>query len=145
MKFCPIHASPLTDNTRHAISLQQCSACAGIWLPAATVAKALGAVVKPAALQRAGHATTLRCPDDGAQLAALHHHGVEIDLCTACGGVWLDQGELERILQQRKGYGLADAAADVAANAVDVIDVAELSSDAVSAVFEVLGELLSGL
>jgi Zn-finger nucleic acid-binding protein len=27
-------------------------------------------------------------------------HGIEIDLCPACRGVWLDKGELEQVLER---------------------------------------------
>jgi hypothetical protein len=37
------------------------------------------------------------CPADGATLAKDIAHGVIIDRCPNCGGVWLDAGEMERI------------------------------------------------
>lgn len=38
------------------------------------------------------------CPACGASLVASGAaHGVEIDACTGCGGIWLDVGELERL------------------------------------------------
>jgi Zn-finger nucleic acid-binding protein len=37
------------------------------------------------------------CPDCHEPLAIFELHGVEIDRCLACGGTWLDAGELERI------------------------------------------------
>ena len=39
----------------------------------------------------------MRCPKDGAQLASIDHHGVTIEECPTCHGVWLDQGELEMV------------------------------------------------
>ncbi len=31
-------------------------------------------------------------------LNTIHHNDVEIDVCPNCGGVWLDRGELEALL-----------------------------------------------
>ena len=39
----------------------------------------------------------MRCPKCGGQLEAIMFKGVEIDHCTSCGGVWLDEGELEKL------------------------------------------------
>jgi len=37
------------------------------------------------------------CPVDGAMLQKTVAHGVIVDCCPACRGVWLDAGELERV------------------------------------------------
>lgn len=39
----------------------------------------------------------MKCPKCGADLKETDHHHVKIDVCTDCGGVWLDAGELEMI------------------------------------------------
>lgn len=39
----------------------------------------------------------MKCPTCGGQLEALMFKGVEIDRCLSCGGVWLDEGELEKL------------------------------------------------
>ena len=45
--------------------------------------------------ERASH--RMRCPRCGGQLAERSHHHVTIDVCTECGGTWLDKGELEML------------------------------------------------
>jgi Zn-finger nucleic acid-binding protein len=40
----------------------------------------------------------MRCPVCDATLRAVHKHNVEIDICPDCKGVWLDRGELEKII-----------------------------------------------
>lgn len=40
------------------------------------------------------------CPNDGSELRISDRHGVEIDYCPKCRGVWLDRGELDRILDR---------------------------------------------
>jgi Zn-finger nucleic acid-binding protein len=46
----------------------------------------------------------MRCPVDGTTLGLTERAGVEIDYCPDCRGVWLDRGELERIIE-RSGTG----------------------------------------
>jgi uncharacterized protein len=38
------------------------------------------------------------CPADGAVLVMADKSGVEIDYCPTCRGVWLDRGELDKIV-----------------------------------------------
>ncbi|MBT9447720.1 MAG: zf-TFIIB domain-containing protein [Hyphomonadaceae bacterium] len=40
----------------------------------------------------------LTCPNDNAPMQPVRREGVEIDICTQCRGVWLDRGELEKLL-----------------------------------------------
>lgn len=49
----------------------------------------------------------MRCPVDGTTLALAERAGVEIDYCPQCRGVWLDRGELDRIIENsaRGRYG----------------------------------------
>lgn len=42
----------------------------------------------------------LPCPVCRSELAPTERVGVEIDICPTCRGVWLDRGELEKILQR---------------------------------------------
>lgn len=40
------------------------------------------------------------CPVDGTKLVMSERQGVEIDYCPDCRGVWLDRGELDKILER---------------------------------------------
>lgn len=42
----------------------------------------------------------MNCPTDGTTLLMSERHGVEIDYCPQCRGVWLDRGELDKILER---------------------------------------------
>jgi Zn-finger nucleic acid-binding protein len=42
----------------------------------------------------------MQCPIDGAELAIAERAGVEIDYCPKCRGVWLDRGELDKIIDR---------------------------------------------
>lgn len=40
------------------------------------------------------------CPVDGERLAISSRGRIEIDYCPACRGVWLDRGELDKIIEE---------------------------------------------
>jgi hypothetical protein len=42
----------------------------------------------------------MQCPVDGTQLVMTDRAGVEIDYCPQCRGVWLDRGELDKIIER---------------------------------------------
>lgn len=42
----------------------------------------------------------MQCPSDGTVLVMSERSGVEIDYCPTCRGVWLDRGELDKILER---------------------------------------------
>jgi Zn-finger nucleic acid-binding protein len=54
--------------------------------------------VVPAYPQQGGGA--LKCPSCDVDLAMSDRQGVEIDYCPKCRGVWLDRGELDKILER---------------------------------------------
>jgi uncharacterized protein len=39
----------------------------------------------------------MKCPKDGYDLVSSQSHGVTIETCPHCGGMWLDAGELEAL------------------------------------------------
>jgi Zn-finger nucleic acid-binding protein len=42
----------------------------------------------------------MQCPVDGTTLAMTDRQGVEIDYCPQCRGVWLDRGELDKLIER---------------------------------------------
>ncbi|MBK1671280.1 hypothetical protein CKO28_25090 [Rhodovibrio sodomensis] len=42
----------------------------------------------------------MKCPIDGETLQIAKRKGVEIDYCPTCRGVWLDRGELDKIIER---------------------------------------------
>ena len=51
----------------------------------------------------------MRCPNDGSRLVEVERAGVLIDACPDCRGIWLDRGELDKILvKERQLAGGAD-------------------------------------
>lgn len=46
----------------------------------------------------------MNCPVDGAELVMSERQGVEIDYCPTCRGVWLDRGELDKIIDRNASH-----------------------------------------
>lgn len=98
------------DDAGHA-----CGACAGTWLP--------GVFVEGLAMRRQlrladfyGTLTECRvrgralpCPSGCGSLTCARIHGVEVDWCHACRGVWFNQGELAQVLERHPIRELAPA------------------------------------
>jgi Zn-finger nucleic acid-binding protein len=42
----------------------------------------------------------MKCPKDGYDLISSEYHGVQIETCPHCGGMWLDAGELEAVAHE---------------------------------------------
>lgn len=42
----------------------------------------------------------MNCPKCPTQLLIADKHGVEIDYCPNCRGIWLDRGELDKIIER---------------------------------------------
>ena len=52
----------------------------------------------------------MKCPNDQATLVMSERAGVEIDYCPDCRGVWLDRGELDKILERAEAEASRSAA-----------------------------------
>jgi Zn-finger nucleic acid-binding protein len=44
----------------------------------------------------------MNCPIDGTRLEMSERSGIEIDYCPSCRGVWLDRGELDKIIERNE-------------------------------------------
>jgi Zn-finger nucleic acid-binding protein len=49
----------------------------------------------------------MKCPIDNTDLVMTDRQGVEIDYCPTCRGVWLDRGELDKIIDRSASSGPA--------------------------------------
>jgi Zn-finger nucleic acid-binding protein len=51
----------------------------------------------------------MKCPSCNADLLLSERQGIEIDYCPSCRGVWLDRGELDKIIERSaslsRGHG----------------------------------------
>lgn len=46
----------------------------------------------------------MKCPIDAADLQMTDRQGIEIDYCPTCRGVWLDRGELDKIIERSASF-----------------------------------------
>ena len=51
----------------------------------------------------------LMCPNDNAAMQTLERGAVQFDMCPTCRGVWLDRGELEKLMESAAQDGRASA------------------------------------
>ena len=53
----------------------------------------------------------MHCPNEQTTLQMMDRQGVEIDYCPQCRGVWLDRGELDKLIDRatRRCPGIACA------------------------------------
>ena len=54
----------------------------------------------------------MQCPTDGATLVMSERSGIEIDYCPDCRGIWLDRGELDKLIDRSYGEPMPQAPAD---------------------------------
>lgn len=50
----------------------------------------------------------MKCPSCSAELKMAERQGIEIDYCPECRGVWLDRGELDKIIERSMGLSSGD-------------------------------------
>lgn len=49
----------------------------------------------------------MKCPIDNRDLLMMDRQGIEIDYCPDCRGVWLDRGELDKLIERSAGVPAA--------------------------------------
>lgn len=119
---CPRDQSILvfTDEGLH--PRNKCRACNGLLVSKEEVLAVLDGKSPDAAKLGALPASGLSCPRDGSPLRRIEHEEAEVDVCLDCYSVWLDAGELDKILargrkakRKKVGAAVAGAAAVAAA------------------------------
>ncbi len=50
----------------------------------------------------------LTSPIDGSPMRQISRYGIEIDVCPTTGGIWLDKGELEKLMSLLREEALND-------------------------------------
>lgn len=51
----------------------------------------------------------MQCPTCSVDLVMSERQGVEIDYCPKCRGIWLDRGELDKIIEREASVSAVDA------------------------------------
>ena len=54
----------------------------------------------------------LLCPNDNGPMQTVQRSGVEFDICPTCRGVWLDRGELEKMLATARQHTAGEPPSD---------------------------------
>ena len=59
------------------------------------------------------------CPVCGERLKEIERSGVTVDICPSCKGVWLDRGEIDKLIQAEGGGQKAASSAQAPAQERD--------------------------
>ncbi len=157
---CPVDDAPLCEVERGGFKPAACGCCHGLWITRDMLKQTFAsrhppqhfdaAELEPPRLAPTPSRARL-CPGCNYQLAVRWLHGIQIDVCQKCHGIWLDAGELRQIVAnyQRRNLVLAGAAAPMAGAAAsdrpsrwyDGIDLPVV--DLLAPLGETLGELAS--
>jgi uncharacterized protein len=86
----------------------------------------------------------VKCPVDGATLLMGERHGVEIDYCPECRGIWLDRGELDTIVERAGPSTRSDAREPRPAGHDGHDGSKDRSPERRKGRFSMLGDLLGG-
>lgn len=54
----------------------------------------------------------MKCPIDQTTLQVTDRQGIEIDWCPTCRGVWLDRGELDKLIERSGAFAAPAARSD---------------------------------
>lgn len=54
----------------------------------------------------------MKCPIDQTNLQVTDRQGIEIDWCPTCRGVWLDRGELDKLIERSAAFAAPAARQD---------------------------------
>lgn len=178
---CPVDDAPLREVERGGFKLAACSTCNGLWLSRDTLKLAFASRHRPEKLDAAecqppllkpGPARQRLCPCCHYELALRWLHGIEIDVCEKCQGLWLDAGELRQIIANSRKLKVESPSTSTSAPVRQAVaenrgtkwhdgldfpcdadffsvvgnglgELASNAADAVPAVLEFLGEALS--
>jgi Zn-finger nucleic acid-binding protein len=101
---CPACRSPMEELEFHAVTVDQCSTCCGVWLDHREIDELFGQEELPARLldedqvQQPDHVVPeghRTCPRCKTFLKLVQVDGISLDVCSECKGFWADLGELE--------------------------------------------------
>ena len=84
----------------------------------------------------------MKCPVDETTLQMTEREGVEIDYCPECRGIWLDRGELDRILERATARDATPVPADRGRG--DASEESHQSNQKSKKRFSFLSDLLAG-
>ncbi|MBN1698953.1 MAG: zf-TFIIB domain-containing protein [Spirochaetales bacterium] len=129
--FCPMDSAEMKTLLLENIYIDYCPACYGIWLDFGELERLLQKRLDKTALFREKllykvhdkPERPLRCPLCDAELDKHRHYeaGITSDVCSVCGGVWLDSGEFAALyLEKRHEESAREILAGVLGRYVDI-------------------------
>ena len=111
----------MAQNRRKGILLYSCLFCEGAWLPETSVTALYEqassgkkwAQVSALATESDESSSSVNCPCCvDTSLEIIEVHGIELDVCVSCAGVFFDMGELKALKKQLKAknkeYGFGE-------------------------------------
>lgn len=148
---CPVDAKVLAVHRHDGVELQVCRHCHGVWLTREQLATCSVKRETVPSKSRSkldasrSNATAKRvCSQCNVPLKAQIVESVEIDLCSRCGGLWLDAGEFDAVHQWYvTGTAVSPGAARSKKNRL--ADVADGVSQAGDPIVSGLGEVVEFL
>jgi Zn-finger nucleic acid-binding protein len=117
--ICPSCGEKLLSRRYRDHVVEKCPSCAGMWFSAQELQRAreegdasidwTQKLLEYGRKLRVKKGRRMKCPQDGATLAAIHYGPSEVivDICTECRGVWFDHGEFAKVARD-----LEDASVD---------------------------------
>jgi Zn-finger nucleic acid-binding protein len=70
---------------------------------------------RAAALEAERKTHYMKCPKDGHDLTTQKFHGVEIETCAHCGGMWVDASDIEAVSHEERSSVFTRVLADALA------------------------------
>ena len=108
MNTCPRCHVPLDAGEYEGVAVEICGRCGGRWLDPADLKAIIDTAPPPAGgpavrtgIDLTGVQEDAPCPRCGTPLEPFNYagdSGVILDKCHRCGGLWLDAGDLDRVL-----------------------------------------------
>lgn len=114
-RVCTRDGAELTARKHLGIEFQACGQCGGLWFarddlqrlelraPKGSRPPSASATGPPPSPSPSAAGARCLCPGRPV-MKPVGRRGVTLDVCPACDGVWLDAGEIERILQCYDGF-----------------------------------------
>jgi Zn-finger nucleic acid-binding protein len=102
--YCPVDQSRLQEKLVEGLSAHRCQLCHGIFIPGDFFRQVKAQAALQVHREIAGNTPNLHtprlCPKRCTTMMLMHIKGIEIDVCPHCDGIWLDSGELEKMILQ---------------------------------------------
>lgn len=147
--LCPVDDAELKAGSFSGYEIHRCPQCLGASVNVNVLRDVRAYVALELHKQQAPNASMRPCPKDGTAMKSLIYKSVPLCACPQCLRLWLDKGELARLLElagparqpdlSTIGQRLPDVPSHRSANSIgDIGNILELSADTLS----LIGKLL---